>query len=41
MTVMANQLAVVIGANFGGLTAALDVKAELGGDVDVTRRVGR
>jgi len=32
---MANQLVVVIGANFGGLTAALDVKAELGGDVDV------
>ena len=32
---MANQLVVVIGGNFGGLTAALDVKAELGGDVDV------
>ena len=32
---MANQLVVVIGANFGGFTAALDVKAELGGDVDV------
>jgi NADH dehydrogenase FAD-containing subunit len=32
---MANHLVVVIGANFGGLTAALEVKSELGGDVDV------
>lgn len=32
---MANQLVVVIGANFGGFSAALDVKAELGGGVDV------
>ena len=32
---MSNKLVVVIGANFGGLTAALEVKAELDGDVDV------
>jgi sulfide:quinone oxidoreductase len=34
--VMSNPLVVVIGGNFGGLTAALEVKAELGSDVDVT-----
>ena len=34
--VMGNKLVLVIGGNFGGLTAALEVKAELGGDVDVT-----
>jgi len=33
---MGNQLVLVIGGNFGGLTAALEVKAELGRDVDVT-----
>jgi sulfide:quinone oxidoreductase len=33
---MGNKLVLVIGGNFGGLTAALEVKAELGGDVDVT-----
>jgi len=32
---MRNQLVVVIGGNFGGFTAALDVKAELGDNVDV------
>jgi len=31
-----NKVVLVIGGNFGGLTAALGVKAELGGDVDVT-----
>ena len=33
---MGNKLVLVIGGNFGGLTAALEVKAELGSDVDVT-----
>jgi NADH dehydrogenase FAD-containing subunit len=33
---MANKLVLVIGGNFGGLTAALEAKAELGADVDVT-----
>jgi len=33
---MGNKLVLVIGGNFGGLTAALEAKAELGGDVDVT-----
>ncbi len=33
---MGNQLVVVIGGNSGGFTTALDVKAELGEDVDVT-----
>lgn len=33
---MGNKLVLVIGGNFGGLTAALEVKAELGDDVDVT-----
>ena len=33
---MAGKRVLVIGGNFGGLTAALEVKAELGGDVDVT-----
>ena len=33
---MSNPLVVVIGGNFGGLTAALEAKAELGSDVDVT-----
>jgi len=33
---MGNKLVLVIGGNFGGLTAALEVKAELGTDVDVT-----
>src|SRR5215472_17884140 len=33
---MGNKLVLVIGGNFGGLTAALEVKAGLGGDVDVT-----
>ncbi len=33
---MGNRRVLVIGGNFGGLTAALEVKAELGGDVDVT-----
>ena len=33
---MGNKLVLVIGGNFGGLTAALEVKAELGRDVDVT-----
>src|SRR5260370_39840585 len=34
--VMGNKLVLVIGGNFGGLTAALEAKAELGSDVDVT-----
>src|SRR5579864_2277609 len=34
--VMGNKQVLVIGGNFGGLTAALEVKAELGRDVDVT-----
>ena len=33
---MGNRLVLVIGGNFAGLTAALQVKAELGDDVDVT-----
>ena len=33
---MGNKLVLVIGGNFGGLTAALEVKAELGDGVDVT-----
>jgi NADH dehydrogenase FAD-containing subunit len=33
---MGNKLVLVIGGNFAGLTAALEVKAELGNDVDVT-----
>jgi NADH dehydrogenase FAD-containing subunit len=33
---MGNRLVLVIGGNFAGLTAALEVKAELGSDVDVT-----
>jgi len=33
---MGNKLAVVIGGNFAGLTAALQVRAELGSDADVT-----
>jgi sulfide:quinone oxidoreductase len=33
---MAAKQVLVIGGNFGGLTAALEVKAELGDDVDVT-----
>jgi len=33
---MGNKQVLVIGGNFGGLTAALEVKAELGADVDVT-----
>jgi NADH dehydrogenase FAD-containing subunit len=33
---MSNQLVLVIGGNFGGFTAALEAKAELSGDVDVT-----
>jgi NADH dehydrogenase FAD-containing subunit len=33
---MGNKQVLVIGGNFGGLTAALEVRAELGGDVDVT-----
>src|SRR5215207_4092911 len=32
---MANQRVLVLGGNFAGLTAALSVKYELGGDVDV------
>ena len=32
---MGNKLVLVIGGNFGGLTAALEVKAELGSEVDV------
>src|SRR5260370_5756096 len=32
---MGGKRVLVIGGNFGGLTAALEVKAELGGDVDV------
>ena len=35
MVVSAKQV-VVIGGNFGGLTAALELKHDLGGDVDVT-----
>jgi NADH dehydrogenase FAD-containing subunit len=33
---MGNKLVLVIGGNFGGLTAALEAKAELGADVDIT-----
>jgi NADH dehydrogenase FAD-containing subunit len=33
---MGNKRVLVIGGNFGGLTAALEVKHELGDDVDVT-----
>ena len=33
---MGNKRVLVIGGNFGGLTAALEVKAELGEDVEVT-----
>jgi NADH dehydrogenase FAD-containing subunit len=33
---MGNKLVLVIGGNFAGLTAALETKAELGDDVDVT-----
>src|SRR5712691_8121829 len=33
---MGNKQVLVIGGNFGGLTAALEVRAELGGDVEVT-----
>ena len=33
---MGNKRVLVIGGNFGGLTAALEVKAELGDDVEVT-----
>ncbi len=33
---MGNKQVLVLGGNFGGLTAALEAKAELGSDVDVT-----
>jgi sulfide:quinone oxidoreductase len=33
---MSRKKVVVLGSNFGGLTAALAVKLELEGDVDVT-----
>ena len=33
---MGSKRVLVIGGNFGGFTAALEVKAELGGDVEVT-----
>ena len=36
VAVMGAKRVLVIGGNFGGLTAALEVKAELGADVDVT-----
>ena len=32
---MGSKRVLVIGGNFGGLTAALEVKAELGDDVEV------
>src|SRR5712692_1481932 len=36
VAVMTAKRVVVIGGNFGGFTAALEVKAELGADVEVT-----
>jgi monoamine oxidase len=36
VAVMAATRIVVIGGNFGGLTAALELKHELGADVEVT-----
>jgi NADH dehydrogenase FAD-containing subunit len=36
MAVMAAKRIVIIGGNFGGLTAALELKHELGADVEVT-----
>ena len=36
MAVMAGKRVIVIGGNFAGLTGALELKHELGADVDVT-----
>ena len=36
VAIMAGKRVLVIGGNFGGLTAALELKYELGEDVEVT-----